>query len=456
MALPIHGTFARWLEALRATMHRPTFGRFVDLARGWVLTAGAHTVAAALVAGDLASDRHHEAYHRFFSRRAWSPDELGRLLFDILLRLFTPAALTIALDDTLAPKKGPKVFGLGTHLNPVRSTRRHRIFTFGHVWVVLAVLVRVPFTTRSWALPVLFRLYRNEKECTARGDVYRKKTELAREMLDVFATWTSLRTRVVADLAYCCSTVNRGLPDRFVFVGAMRPDAVLTALPTLAERKATGRRRKRGVTLPKPEALAADSTFEWRANSITLYGRQLTAYTKSLVAQWYVAFDVRLLHVVVVRVDHGNVPFRVFFSSDPALDAGEILETYGGRWAIEVAFRNLKQHLGFADSPARLRRAVERTAPFAGLIYTALVLWFVERISNRTFVSLPSRSWYRHKTTLSFEDVLRAARLDLLPAVFDPPSASENLRNTSASASALRRAQKFRPERRGADPPLRR
>ena len=161
-----------------------------------------HTVAGALLAGDLAGRFHHEAFHRFFSRRAWSPDELGCLLFGTLLRIFQPTLLTVAIDDTLAPKKGPKVFGLGTHLDAVRSTRRHRIFTFGHVWVVLAVLVRVPLTSRPWALPVLFRLYRNERECHARGDIYRKKTELARELLDVLLSWTERPVRVVADLAY--------------------------------------------------------------------------------------------------------------------------------------------------------------------------------------------------------------------------------------------------------------
>ena len=85
--------------------------------------------------------------------------------------------------DTLTPKKGPKIFGLGTHLDAVRSTRKHRVFAFGHVWVVLSVVVRLPFSRRPWALPVLFRLYRNKKECARRRGRYRKKTELARDQI---------------------------------------------------------------------------------------------------------------------------------------------------------------------------------------------------------------------------------------------------------------------------------
>ncbi|PTL74963.1 hypothetical protein [Vitiosangium sp. GDMCC 1.1324] len=36
---------------------------------------------------------------------------------------------------------------------------------FGHVWVVLAVLVPVPFSRRVWALPILFRLFRPQADC---------------------------------------------------------------------------------------------------------------------------------------------------------------------------------------------------------------------------------------------------------------------------------------------------
>ena len=133
-------------------------------------------------------------------------------------------------------------------------------------------------------------------------------------------------------------------------------------------------------------------------------------------------------------MDAGKLPIRVFFSSDPNLSTTETLESYAGRWSIEVAFRNLKQHLGFADSPARLRRAVERTAPFAGLLYTALVLWFVEHCCDAPLALVPARSWYRHKATLSFEDVLRAARIDIARTVFDPAPSSDNLQNASRPA----------------------
>jgi hypothetical protein len=376
VAYETRGTFLRSLEVWRTAFGRPSLAKAVTLASGWLLSMGAHRVTAALVAAGVAGRRHHEAFHRFFSRAKWSPDELGRLLFLRLMALLAPQGpLYVVLDDTLAEKpRGARIFGRGAHLDAVRSSRKHHIFSFGHVWVVLALRVHLPFSRRAWALPLLFRLYRNERECAARGEVHRKKTELAREMLDVFASWSTRRTYVIADQAYCCSTVQRGLDERFVLVGAMRPDAVLTAAPKRIDRPKPGRPRKRGHVLPKPEQYAADARCPWLPLEVTLYGRPQTVWAKSMLAQWYQACGERLLHIVIVRLEGGTLPWRVFFMADPDASAPVILETYAGRWAIEVMFRDLKQHLGFADSPARLRLAVERTAPFAGLLFTSLVV----------------------------------------------------------------------------------
>ncbi|HTN92680.1 MAG TPA: hypothetical protein VL242_53795 [Sorangium sp.] len=63
-----------------------------------------------------------------------------------------------------------------------------------------------------------------------------KKTELARQMLDVFVSWVGTRrVELAADSAYCNATVIRGQPSSVTVFGAMRPDGVLTSLPTPRE-----------------------------------------------------------------------------------------------------------------------------------------------------------------------------------------------------------------------------
>jgi hypothetical protein len=431
-----------FLEVFRPALTRPGFIRMRVVFVGWVLTTGTHAITSALVATLIPGRRHHEAFHRFFSRGTWSPDAIGRLLFTSV-RTLAGEVIRIVIDDTLATKKGPHVFGIGSHLDAVRSTRRFRVFCFGHCWVVLAVLVQVPFARRAWALPLLFRLYRTTKECAAKGHPHRKKTELARDMLDVLVGWIGeRRVEVSADAAYCNDTVTRGLGPQVVFFGAMRPDAVLTAPPPIRCR--TGRPRKRGRVLAKPEVRARDPRYAWKRCEAVLYGRRTQVQHKTYCAQWYRSCGTRLLRVVVVHVASGALGLRVFFSTDAALSVAQVLETYAGRWAIEVCFRDLKQTMGFGDSSARKRAAVERTAPFVGYIYTTLVLWFARCVHGSSIAAPPLRPWYAHKRGASFADILRTAQRTLAPLdVLDPRRSLDNLRK-SPPAVLLRLEQRLK------------
>ena len=430
---------AVWEDCFRTGLTRPGFANLVVVLTGWVLTRGPHAITEALVMTDVARRRPWAAFHRFFSRGSWATDELGWLVFQRLQRHFG-RVIHVVLDDTIAPKKGPNVFGIGCHVDAVRSTKAHRVFVFGHCWVVLAVLVRVPFSTRSWALPVLFRLYRNLKECEKKGAVYKKKTELAREVLDVLVRWAAgRRIEVAADAAYCNDTVSRGLPDNVVLFGAMRPDAVLTEAPTAFAGAAGGRPRKRGKTLRKPERLADDGRTPWQTASAVLYGRKTTVRYKTLLGQWYRATGTRLLRIVVVECATGRLPIRVFFSTDATLDVVTILETYAGRWSIEVFFRDAKQLLGFAQSQARKEAAVLRMAPMVGLLYSTLVVWFAEGTHSTSVALPPCRPWYRHKRGLAFSDVLRAAQRVLVNVdVLDRAHDSEDLQILNRTRAAPR------------------
>lgn len=418
------------VEVVRPALTAPGYRNFVILFSGWLLTRGTHAVTEALVQAGVSGQRHHEAFHRFFSRGAWKPDEVGRLLFECILEVASAECpLRVVIDDTLAAKKGPKVFGIGSHLDAVRSTKRQKVFCFGHCWVTLAVVMPVPFSTRTWALPILFRLYRTEKECLRREEPHRKKTQLARELLELLHAWVGTRrVELSMDSAYCNDTVLRDLAENIVVFGAMRPDAVLTALPRTPRRHKNGRPRVRGVLLPKPESLARNERQPWLRTKAHLYGVERSIEYKQCEAQWYRACGVRLLRVIVVRVREGRVGVRVFFCTDPRLSVREILEGYAQRWAIEVCFRDLKQLFGFADSSARKRAAVERTAPFVGFSYTLLVLWAVRGMHQLPAALLPARPWYSHKRGLSAADLLRAAQHVLQrDVVLDPARRYENL-----------------------------
>jgi hypothetical protein len=153
----------------------------------------------------------------------------------------------------------------------------------------------------------------------------------------------------------------------------MRPDAVLTAPPAEDQRnRRGGRPAVRGRRLPSPETVYKTARYNWYANQIFLYGRMQWVTYQTWTAQWYRACGPQLLRVVITKTSCGKIPFRVFFSTDPDVSVEYLLQRYASRWSIEVTFFNLKQFLGFADSQAWSRRAVERTAPFVAYLYTII------------------------------------------------------------------------------------
>jgi len=66
--------------------------------------------------------KHHSLFHRVFAKARWSLDRLGLALFD-LLRPCCGETVFLVVDDTLANKRGRKVFGTGMHYDPMLSRR---------------------------------------------------------------------------------------------------------------------------------------------------------------------------------------------------------------------------------------------------------------------------------------------------------------------------------------------
>src|SRR3954452_17694075 len=154
---------------------RPTFRRFLVLAVAAVLTPRRHTVANLLrTLGPLAPG-HRTTYQRVLSRAPWSTVAVGGALAGFILRHLLPDGPVVLVgDDTVDGHPGPKVYGKARHRDPVRSTHSYTAWRYGHRWVVLAVLVRVPLATRPWALPVLVYLSRTPEQ--DRAECRRHKT----------------------------------------------------------------------------------------------------------------------------------------------------------------------------------------------------------------------------------------------------------------------------------------
>jgi len=108
--------------------------------------------------------------------------------------------------------------------------------------------------------------------------------------------------------------------------------------------------------------------------------------------------------VVVIEPLRGGRKPQTFYSTSHDVAAKQVIAWYASRWSMEVTFHDCKQHLGFEEPQGWSRKAVERTAPLAMLLYSLVVLWYAES-GHRHYQPLKS-PWYTSKTAPSFADML--------------------------------------------------
>ena len=396
--------FVGLLQGLSATMTAPTFASLTTVLTGWVF-ARRHTVTRMILAAGDVAEKHFSAYHRLFSAARWSRDAMGLAVFD-LIQPFLGSAVMLGLDDTLARKRGLKMFGTGMHHDPLLSSRGKVITNWGHSWVVLGVIVELPFRRgHYYCLPIMFRLYLNKKSAGKHRRAYRTRPELAVEMLELLCDHRkNQRFHVVADSAYGGQSVLCFLPTNCDLTSRLVKDARLYG--PRAERKAgtNGRPRRWGERLPTPHAMLAGRC---RRVILDIYGRSEEARLADQVAHAHAAPE-RPLRVVAAEAVKGGRGQEAFYSTCSDATAEQVIGWYAMRWSIEVMNHDSKQHLRFEESQGWTRRSVERTAPPAMLLYSLIVLWFA-REGHRNWRPLIC-PWYTSKTAPSFADMLGTLR----------------------------------------------
>jgi hypothetical protein len=396
--------FTELLQGLSATMTTPTFHSLVTVLTGWVF-ASKRTVTRMILAAGSAADKHYSSYHRLLSAARWSLDAVGLALFD-LLAPYLGDVVMLGVDDTLARKRGLKMFGSGMHHDPLLSSRGKAITNWGHSWVMLGVIVELPFRRgHYYFLPLLFRLYLNKKSAARHRRVYRTRPELAVELLMILSNHCrNRRFHAVADSAYGGKSVLCHLPENCDLTSRLLLDARLYDAPPTRCPGQPGRPRKRGDRLPSPEELLAERC---QRVSLDIYGRTEEARVADCQARVYAA-PARALRVVAVDPLTGGRPRQAFYSTCADASAEEVITWYAMRWSVEVTFHDSKQHLGFEQPQGWSRRAVERTAPLAMLLYSLVVLWFAQE-GHRSWRPLDC-PWYASKAEPSFADMLATLR----------------------------------------------
>ena len=402
-------SFVDLLQPLTCAMTAPTFQSFMTLLCGWVF-ARRCTVTGMILAARAQGEKHHSAYHRVFSAARWSLDELGLAVFNLIAPLLGDAPVLLAMDDTLARKRGHKVFGVGMHHDPLISTRKKSVSSWGHCWVVLGVVLKLPFCGDRWfCLPLLFRLYVPKKTAGQKRLAYYTKPQLAVQMLKLMCgRFQDRRFHAIGDSAYGGKSVLLELPGNCELTSRLKMDARLYDAPAPRKRGQLGRPPVRGRRLANPQQM-----LKGRCRHLTLdiYGRRDKSRVAECVARVY-AVPAMLLKVVAVEPLSGGRIAQAFFSTCPSDSIEQVLVRYAARWSIEVAYHEAKGQLGFEQPQGWSKLAVKRTAPVAMLLYSMVVAWF-SREGHRHYRP-PTRPWYPSKAAgpehASFADMLNTLR----------------------------------------------
>jgi DDE superfamily endonuclease len=409
------------LDPLAPAFRSEVYALFRDLVAAWIVCLGRRTISRVWETTGQAEQRNHAAAYRLFSEAAWNWDEVCRMLLLHVLALVPGIRLWVVVDDTLAHKRGAKVAFGGIFLDAVLSTKKHKVLRFANNWVVLGVVVELPFRrNRYFCLAILWRVY--EKQGARPKKEHRTKSQLAAEMLAVLAGWLPQRQiLVVADSSYLGKHLLKKRPANVDALGPIHWKAALYEALTVVQG-----RTKHGRRWPTPQEMLADDR-RWPATKQTItfksgVARELEIKTITGVC-WYDSAGPQAVQVVLVHDPLGQWRDEALLCTDITLSAAEVITGYCRRWSAEVAFGDAKQLLGFHDPHVWCAASVTRAAPMAWFVGTLVVCWYAQAGRDGSQAQR-HRPWYRDKPTPTFADMLAACRLQLWQAWLKAESGS--------------------------------
>tara|TARA_R110002167_G_C12620606_1_gene646734 strand:- start:38 stop:1390 length:1353 start_codon:yes stop_codon:yes gene_type:complete len=434
--------FKPLLDQLSRAFSRPqTARRIILFFAAAIVVVGDRTVSGVIRLLAIIEPLNPSTYHRLFSHRRWSSRAIARLIARFVVDRFCPEGIVkVVGDETVDGHRGKKVYGKARHRDAVRSSHSHTVYRYGHKWVVLAVLVDLPYTSRPFALPVLVALYRDRKTNTVEGRAHKTPAELMCGLLAMLMHWFPERKFVFAgDNAYGSHAMARFAychRSRLTLVSKIVPDANLFEPPPKRRGPAVGRPPVKGKSLPAPcEVVAAKK--RGKKLRVRWYGggwRNVEVITG--IGHWFKSGKGLVpIRWVYVRDLDGTHRDEYFFTTDTSMSAEEVIEMYGGRWNIETTFQELRAHLGLETTRGWHRQTVLRMAPSLFLLYTIVVVFYDTMPESSSHLRT---RWWVGKESITFSDMIISVRHHLwVEWIFEHTPGGEAIRKLPASIRKL-------------------
>ncbi len=412
--MPLPDPIIEVLRVFRPLFTAPTWRKLMTLLSGTLLARGRRTVAAALRASGNHQAANWSLFHQVLNRARWAPLAVSRQLLLLIVETFVPAeaCVDLVIDETLERRWNSKISKRGHYRDSALSSKERSVSSPGLRWIVIAVVVSLPWTRQRWALPFLCILATTPEVSARLGKRHKTIAMWADQVLSLVRRWLPDREiKVLGDTAY--SVLELGLhanAQQITLITTGRLDAVLHELPPERTQHTIGRPRVVGQRLPALEQVLQAPETVWQEVAVDWYGEgERTLEMCTGTALWYrYGSDPLPIRWVLTRDPLGKRPPKAIFSTNPTQPAEEIIKDFMKRWSLEVTFEEGRAHLGIETQRQWSDRAIERSTPLLFGLFS-LVTLFGRALHPDGQVPVAQAAWYR-KQTATFGDVLALVR----------------------------------------------
>lgn len=417
------------LEPFRCLFTAPTWKKMLTLLRGTLLARGRRTVTAALWQTGHEQDPNFSSFHHALNRACWSPLQAGRYLLRLIVETFGQAGgtLDIVIDETLERRWGSKIHKRGHYRDSALSSHERSVSSPGLRWIVLAVVVKVPWTRQQWALPFLCVLATTPEISMNLGIRHKTLGLRARQVVSLLRRWLpGVPIKLMGDRAY--SILELGVHctrQQITLIAPFRLDSMLHQPAPVRDPHTIGRPRVVGPRLPSLEQVLHDPQTVWERLTLDWYGEGQRTLELCTGTAWWYRFGSTPLPIrwVLTRDPAGKRPAKALFSTDQAQPAEEIVRDFMKRWSLEATFEESRAHLGIETQRQWSDRAIERTTPLLFGLYS-LVALFGSALAPDGHPPVQRASWYQ-KSVATFSDILALVRRHLWGNFRFPTSRSD-------------------------------
>lgn len=273
--------------------------------------------------------------------------------------------MSLPLDDHVERRSGEKIKNKGCYRDAVRSSRGFIVRCFRLKWVVMMVVVTLPWSRRTFALPFLTVLAPSQKANLARGKKHKTSIDWACQMCCQLRRWLPEKViRLVVDGGFASAALAwTALKLNISLISRLRLDARIFDFPGV--NSGPGRPAKRGRRLLAPKTLGRCADTLWQETEAQWYrGRKKKIQYVTTTCLWSpVGGEAIPIRLVVVKDPAGRFESAALMSTDVTLSALVIIEEFVKRWAIEVTFREVREHLGVETQRQWSDKAIARKTP---------------------------------------------------------------------------------------------